>query len=73
MMYSYEQAKEKALRANKNIDTALEYEGAYVFYNSKSDENDQEIVILKTNGNVVTMSDYLISSKDNKKPRQIKF
>ena len=73
---TYEEAKAKALKLDKNIDKALEYRGAYVFYNSKltgEDAEDSEIVILKSNGNVVNFGDYVISSHDDSSPKKLKF
>ena len=70
---TYEEAKNKALKIDKTIDTALEYKGAYVFFNSETAESieNAEIVLLKTNGNRVTMSDYFISSKDEDEPKKL--
>ena len=73
---TYEQAKEKALKVAKGLDTAYEYKGAYVFSNSKlkgNDAEDSEVVILKSNGNVVGLSDYIISSHEESSPKKIKF
>ncbi len=73
-MISYEQAKAKALKAKSTVNAALEYKGAYVFYNSNGkNEMNGEVVILKSNGNVVTMSDYVISSRDNGRPKKLAF
>lgn len=74
-MITYEQAKAKALKSKSDIDTALEYKGAYVFYNSKEKEGTMngEVVILKDSGNSVTMSDYFINSKDDSSPKRLKF
>ena len=73
-MITYEQAKAKALKSKKDIDAALEYKGAYVFYNSKAtNETDNEVVILKKNGNAVTMSEYVIDYKDDSEPKRLKF
>lgn len=73
---TYAEAKAKALKHKKDIDSALEYKGAYVFYNSKvtgSDTEDNDIVILKSNGNVTNLGDYVTSYHDEEKPKKLKF
>lgn len=74
-MITYEQAKAKALKEKKTLDTAYEYKGAYVFYDSRDNKNDYDIdvTVLKSNGNVVGFSDYIISSHDDSKPKKLKF
>lgn len=75
-MITYEQAKAKAAKISKGLDTAYEYKGAYVFSNSKlkgNDIEDAEVAILKSNGNRVSFSAYVISSHDTSKPKKLKF
>ena len=75
-MITYEQAKAKALKAKKDINAALEYKKAWVFYNKNAkggDMYDNEIVIMKTSGNAVSFSDYLVDSKDHENPKKITF
>ena len=75
-MITYEQAKEIATKAKSGIDTALEYKDAYVFYNSKvnkSNMDDNEVVILKSNGKRVSMTEYVVGTKDTSKPKKLKF
>lgn len=72
-MVTYEQAKAKALKANSNINKAYEMKNAYLFAVSGGKvEDDNEVVILKSNGNSVTYSDYIITYKDSNK-KSIKF
>lgn len=73
MMVSYEEAKAKAMKINPNINTAREYRGAYVFYNSKSKGDDNEVTILKSSGNYVSFSDYAVSAHDESLPKKLKF
>lgn len=73
-MVTYEQAKDKATSARSGLDSALEYKDAYVFYNSKaSNAEDNEVVILKRNGERVSMSEYVMMTQDDSKPKRIKF
>ena len=73
-MITYEQAKEKALKVDKDINMAWEYRGAYMFVDSKKvKEYDAEIVVLKSNGNVTNMGEYVIHMKDDEKPKKLKF
>ena len=75
-MIDYEQAKKKAVVHKKDLDSALEYRDAYVFYSSKARGNaaeDSEVVVLKSDGRVVTMSQYVIGTKDSSRPKHIKF
>lgn len=71
-MITYEEAKQKALKADKKIDSAYEYNDAYVFVNSK-EKYDNEIVIMKKTGNAVSMSDYAAMSTDTSELKKIKF
>lgn len=75
-MVTYEQAKEKALKARNDINAAKEYDSAYLFYNSKAkgnEEDDNEVLILKSNGERISMTEYIVKIKDSSKPRKIKF
>lgn len=75
-MITYEQAKEKAVKLKKNLDTTLEYKDAYMFYNSKARGNqqeDNEVIVLKKSGKIVSMTEYIIGTKDNTTPKRIKF
>ena len=74
---TYEQAKEKALKQMPNADTTIEYDSVYVFYNSKAkgnEQDDNEVVIKKVDGEIISYSDYVMSTNDNinnKKVRKI--
>lgn len=72
-MITYEQAKERALKAKKDINAAKEYDSAYLFYNSNVEEDDNEVIILKSNGERVSMTEYIVKVKDSSRPRKIKF
>lgn len=75
-MVTYEQAKDKATSARSGLDAALEYKDAYVFYNSKArgtNTEDNEVVILKRNGERVSMSEYVMMTQDDSKPKKLKF
>lgn len=75
-MVTYEQAKAKALKARNDINAAQEYDSAYLFYNAnaKGDaQDDNEVIILKSNGERVSMTEYVVKIKDSSKPRKIKF
>ena len=76
-MITYEKAKQKALESIPKADTVIEYDSAYVFYNSKArgnEQDDNEIVILKDNGNIISYTQYIVETNDsenNKKVRKI--
>lgn len=73
---TYEQAKSKAVKIYPEVDSALEYKDAYIFYNSKARGNkqdDNEVVILKNGGKVISMSEYVMSTKDDTSPKRLKF
>lgn len=75
-MLTYEQAKQKAQKEYPAVDSVLEYKDAYVFYNSKARGNktdDNEVVILKKNGNVISMTEYVMGTEDNTAPKRLKF
>lgn len=75
-MVTYEQAKKKAVEAYPSVNTVLEYKDAYVFYNSKArgnDREDNEVIVLKDSGKVVSMTEYVIGTKDDAAPKRIKF
>lgn len=69
--------EQKALKNIPNVDTCVEYNSAYVFYNSKArgnEQDDNEIVILKDNGNIISYTQYIMETNDsenNKKVRKI--
>lgn len=65
-MVSYEEAKETALKFNKQLDECHEYEDAYIFSNNKSRKTKfsvYHIVILKENGNAISLSSYNLMPK----------
>ena len=69
---TYEQAVTKAKKIYPAVDTVAEYEDAYVFYNSKAKGNDledNEVVVLKDNGKVVSMTEYAVNTNSNKSPK----
>ena len=71
-MISYEEAKKKAEKALENIAEAYEAEDAYIFVEKHSDKvENQEIVILKSNGNGISMSDYAAISVAKGEPKKI--
>lgn len=75
-MITYEEAKKKAMKAKSGLDSAVEYQKAWMFYNSKAtghNQEDNEIVILKDSGKWISMTEYVMSTKDNDKPKKIKF
>lgn len=75
-MITYEQAKKKAVGIRPALDSALEYKDAYLFYNSKArgtKTDDNEVIVLKKSGNIISMTEYVMSTSDNSSPKQIKF
>ena len=71
---TYEKAKQKAKEIDKNVDTVVEYESAYVFYNSKARGNnteDNEVVIDKDTGKVISYSEYVMTTKDSAKKLRV--
>lgn len=72
-MITYEEAKKKAMKARDNLATAYEYPDAYLFVSGK-EEDDGEVVILKKNGQAMSMSDYIAVVPGNlPEPKKIKF
>ena len=75
-MITYEQAKKTAVNEKPEVNTVLEYKDAYMFYNSKARGNnleDNEVIVLKKNGKVINMTEYIMGTKDNTTPKRIKF
>ena len=75
-MITYEQAKAKAQKVLTGINTVLEYKDAYMFYNSKArgqEQEDNEVIVLKKNGKIISMTEYVMGTKDNSEPKRIKF
>lgn len=65
-----EQAIQKAKKAYPQVDTVAEYEDAYVFYNSKArgeDNIDNELIILKETGNIISYNEYIKQTKASNK------
>ena len=75
-MVTYEQAKKKALKENSNLDSVVEYKMAYVFSNSKAKGNDMEdndVVIMKSSGNRISMSELVIELPEGDKAKKRAF
>ena len=77
-MITYEEAKAKALKIDPEVDSALEYQQAYVFYKAadyqkKITEDNMEIVLLKSNGDQTTLFSYFLSVDDEEKPKKLEF
>lgn len=69
-MITYEEAKKIALNDMPEADTVVEYESVYVFYNSKAkgpDTEDNEVVIEKKTGRIISYSEYVATTDDDPK------
>lgn len=83
-MISYEDAKKKALLVAKNleemIDSASEYDDAYIFYRKASEGqrvvntgDDPPIVVMKKTGEVMLMQEYVAIAENFSELRDIDF
>ena len=66
-MITYEEAKKIALKYKSDVDQCEEFEDAYIFSNKKKERGTafgfSHIVILKENGNAISMASYNIMPK----------
>lgn len=65
-MITYEQAVKKAKEIDSKMDTYFEYPDAYVFTNSKAENEEREdndLVVLKSSGNITGYSEYIMKTK----------
>lgn len=62
-MITLEQAKQKALKVHPKINAVIEEPKAYIFSNSKAitkeEKTDNEVVVLKENGKIVSYFEYI--------------
>lgn len=66
-MITYEKAKQIAKKCIPNINIYFEYPDAYIFTTNKSeDEWDDEVVIDKRTGSVISHTQFVIRNKSNK-------
>jgi hypothetical protein len=74
-MITYEEAKKKATSALTGIDSAAEYKTAYLFYRSNPSNRPEnnEVVIDKETGEILTMSQWVLTSDDTSNPKKLKF
>ena len=73
---SYEAAKEKALGYRAELNTVVEYKDAYLFYNAdaRGDEcEDNDVVIMKASGRILSMSEYAMQSEVTGRPKKRRF
>lgn len=67
-MITLEQAKQKALKVHPKINAVIEEPKAYIFSNSKattkSEKTDNEVVVLKDNGKIVSYFQYITQIKE---------
>lgn len=69
-MVSFEEATKIAKSHKKDVNMANIYSDAYVFYNSRAAGNEQEdndVVVMKEDGSVVSFSDYVMTSNASDK------
>lgn len=72
---TYDQAKQIAKKYDPKINAVSEYPDAYIFTNTKAigDEMwDNEVVILKQNGEIISYSEWVMNSKYADKEVQVK-
>ena len=65
-MITYEQAVKEAKAVDPKMDTYFEYPDAYVFTNSKAEgdeREDNDVVVLKSSGNLTGYSEYIRKTK----------
>ena len=74
-MITYEKAKQKALENITNADTSVEYNSVYIFYNSKArgdKQEDNEVVIRKDNGNIISYTEYIMTTNDTEDDKTVR-
>ena len=74
-MIAYEKAKQKALENIPNADTCVEYNSVYIFYNSKArgdKQEDNEVVIRKDNGNIISYTEYIMTTNDKESDKKVR-
>ena len=60
-MISYEDAKEKALELNGDVNTCFEFNNAYRFLDKNDDSvGDKSVIILKEDGRALNYVDYIM-------------
>lgn len=65
-MIDYAKAKQTAQEINPSVDCVDDFGDAFVFYDSNAeDSEDNDIVILKYDGSVVSYAEYIESKEGN--------
>ena len=74
MAITFEEAKERALAFNKNINVCYEYKAAYHFFNTNDTETigAMEMVIFKETGKEIGFTSFLLDYHPERKPKKIK-
>lgn len=73
-MISYEDAKEKALELNGDVNTCFEFNNAYRFLDKNDDSvGDKSVIILKEDGRALNYVDYIMDYATSNKMKKIEF
>lgn len=60
-MFSYEDAKKKALELNSDVNACYEFNNAYRFLDKNDDSTgDKSVIILKEDGRALNYVDYIL-------------
>lgn len=72
---NYQEAKKKALTLDDKVNGCREYKNAYHFYQKDGEEvvGDFDIVILKSNGKAIGLTQFIIDYLPEKNPKEIDF
>lgn len=71
---NYKEAKEAALKVNKNLDSCREFEKAYHFYKKDSDDDGGfGVVVIKETGKVLGWTSFILNYHPEKNPKEIEF
>ena len=63
-MITFDEAKKIAKKADPTVNTVNEYKSVWVFYNKDIKGDDIETVVRKSNGSIISFSDYAAVTKD---------
>lgn len=73
-MITYELAKKTALKINKKFNVALDYGTAWVFsIKEDTDKNNPNIAVIKSSGEPMPFTQYLMNRNTNASPKSIPF
>lgn len=73
-MISYEDAKDKALELNSDVNTCYEFDNAYRFLDKNDDSvGDKSVIILKEDGRALNYVNYILDYTTSNEMKEIEF